>query len=149
MLVDAYDHLQVQPITAATNDMVTKAFVLHPVICGILWLDLIVVIGANLAGSLMATLVSGVLTVVAWIMLLVLIAIDFTVFGFIKDTVNSHGSVAYYDNALWCVVAAFVLLIPAAALVMAPCLLNRRERRRQRGAGTASHSTYPGMGMRT
>jgi len=58
-------------------DGLTNAMVLHPIACGIAFIAFLLSIGAGVVGSILGALVGCL----AWIITLVAMAIDFSIFG--------------------------------------------------------------------
>jgi len=106
-----------------TADDLTKAFVLHPVACGLAFIAAFCAIG-GVIGSLVGTTIA----VVAWIITLVVMVIDFVAFGIIKNHVNSDGSGshAYYSVGMWTCLTAMILLFFGAIIVFITCCTHRR-----------------------
>lgn len=59
-----------------TADALTNAFILHPIACGMAFIAGLLAIG-GVIGSLLGTMVA----IVAWLVTVVVMAIDFAVFG--------------------------------------------------------------------
>lgn len=55
----------------------TNAMILHPIACGLAFLAFLASLGAGVFGSIIAAMIAGV----AWIITLVVMAIDFSLFG--------------------------------------------------------------------
>lgn len=62
---------------SASADGLTHAMILHPIACGVAFIAFLLSVGAGVVGSLLGALVAGL----AWILTLVVMAIDFTLFG--------------------------------------------------------------------
>lgn len=121
------DHTTFSHAGTVTADSLTNAFVLHPVACGLAFIAAICAIGGVLGG-----LISTMIAILAWLISLVVMAIDFAAFGVIKKHVNSDGSGshAYYSVGMWTTVAAMVLLFIGTILVFFTCCNERRNNRR-------------------
>ncbi|MCJ1291887.1 hypothetical protein MMC34_003435 [Xylographa carneopallida] len=113
---------------SASADGLTYAMILHPIACGIAFIAFLLSIGAGVVGSLLGALVAAL----AWIITLVAMAIDFALFGIIKDHVNSDGSGsnAYYSTGMWTILAAMVLLFLGMFIVLFTCFSARKEKKR-------------------
>jgi len=113
-------------VGTATADGLTNAFILHPIACGLAFLAGLCAIGGWI-GSLIATMIA----VLAWIITLVVMVIDFIVFGVIKNHVNKDGSGshAYYSVGMWTTLAAMILLFFGTIIVFFTCCTKRREKR--------------------
>lgn len=102
--------------------------ILHPIACGVTFITWIVSIGAGTIGSLF-----GVLTAfVAWVLCLIVMATDFSLFGILRHHVNHDrsGSRADFGKATWTLCAAFVLLFFAMIIVTFTCFSARREEKK-------------------
>lgn len=62
---------------SASADGLTYAMILHPIACALAFIAFCLSVGAGVIGSALGALVAGV----AWILTLVVMAIDFTLFG--------------------------------------------------------------------
>jgi hypothetical protein len=109
-----------------TADGLTGAFVLHPIACGLAFIAGLVAIG-GVIGSFIGTIIAAL----AWILTLMVLAIDFTVFGIIKSHVNYDGSGnhAFYTVGIWTTLAAFILLFFGFVIVFFTCCTERRKRK--------------------
>ncbi|MCJ1341565.1 hypothetical protein MMC09_006861 [Bachmanniomyces sp. S44760] len=113
--------------SAGTADDLTPAMVLHPVCALIAFIAFCLSIGAGVIGSILGASVAFV----AWILTLVIMAIDFSLFGIIKNHVNSDGSGshAYFSVGMWTLLAAMILLFLGTFIVLFTCFSARKERR--------------------
>ncbi|MCJ1282938.1 hypothetical protein MMC26_002264 [Xylographa opegraphella] len=113
---------------SASADGLTYAMILHPIACGIAFIAFLLSIGAGIVGSLLGAIVAAL----AWIITLVAMAIDFALFGIIKDHVNGDGSGsnAYYSTGMWTILTAMVLLFFGMFIVLFTCFSARKEKRR-------------------
>jgi len=127
------DHTTFTRAGTATADSLTNAFVLHPVACGLAFIATICAFGGVIGG-----LISTVIAILAWLITLVVMAIDFAAFGVIKKHVNSDGSGshAYYSVGMWTTLAAMILLFLGMILVFFTCCSERRNGRRNIGYKT-------------
>lgn len=112
----------------SSADGLTNAMVLHPVACGLAFIAFAFALGAGIVGSLFGAIVA----VLAWIVTLVVMAIDFALFGIVKDHVNraNDGIHAFYSIGMWTTLAAMVCLFFGAIIVFLSCCGARKERRR-------------------
>ncbi|KAF2493213.1 pali-domain-containing protein [Lophium mytilinum] len=112
-----------------TADALTNAFILHPVACGLAFIA-----GFCAFGGLIGSLVGTMIAIVAWLITVVVMAIDFAVFAIIKKHVNrdGSGSHAYYSVGMWTCLAAMILLLIGTIIVFFTCCTERR--RKSRGA---------------
>jgi len=108
-------------------DALTRAFILHPVACALAFIAAIVALGGVIGG-----LLGSMIAVVAWLITLVVMAIDFAAFGIIKNHVNSDGSGshAFYSVGMWTTLAAMILLFFGMIIVFFTCCSERRKSRR-------------------
>jgi len=119
-------------------DALTRAFILHPVACGLAFIAAICAIG-GVVGALVGTMIAAV----AWLITLVVMVIDFAVFGIIKNHVNSDGSGshAYYSVGMWTTLAAMILLLFGMAIVFFTCCSERRKKSKGTGYETGGHKS--------
>jgi len=113
-----------------TADGLTNAFVLHPVACGLAFIAAL----CSLGGAF-GSLIGSIIAVIAWMITLVVMVIDFVAFGVIKHHVNKDGSGsrAYYSVGMWTCLAAMVCLFFGAIIVFITCCTSRRKNK------TSSH----------
>lgn len=126
-IMEEIDHTTFSRASSDSADALTNALVLHPVACGLAFIA-----GICALGGVMGGLIGTMIAAVAWIITLVVMAIDFAAFGIIKNHVNSDGSGshAYYSVGIWTVLAATVLLFFGMVLVFFTCCSERRKSRR-------------------
>lgn len=118
-------------LSAGTSDSLTRVMVLHPITTGVAFIAFLVSLGGNIVGGLAGAAVGGL----AWILTLIAMAIDFTIFKIVKHNVNTNDNItseASWSSAMWMIVAAFVLLGLGAAIVLMTCFGTRRERARSK-----------------
>lgn len=110
-----------------TADALTKVMILHPIACALAFIAFLLALGAGFVGSLLASMVSAV----AFIVTLVVMATDFVWAGIIKNHVNSDGtgSHAYYSVGMWTILAAMIILFFATFIVFFSCCCARRTDR--------------------
>ncbi|KAK5019808.1 hypothetical protein BJ546DRAFT_598506 [Cryomyces antarcticus] len=120
------DHQPTSSVAHATAAGLTRAMILHPIACGLAFLAFFLSLGAGVIGSLTGALVAFV----AWVLTLAVMAIDFSLFGVIKNHINADGSgsVASYGIAMWTVLAATVLLFFGMLIVFFTCCSARRDK---------------------
>ncbi len=70
------DNTNFSKASPASADALTRAFVLHPVACALAFIAAIISIGGVVGG-----LIGSMVAVVAWLITLVVMAIDFAAFG--------------------------------------------------------------------
>lgn len=126
-IMAAIDHTDVTDIEAGTSDSLTRAMILHPIACDVAFIAWIVSIGAGVIGSLFGVFAA----LVAWILCLIVLATDFSMFGILRHHINNDrsGSHAYFSSAIWCLYVAFVLLFWAMIIVTFTCFSARREKK--------------------
>lgn len=131
-IIAAADHTQLGDIEAGTSDGLTRAMILHAIACGVAFIAWIVSIGAGVIGSLFGVLAA----LVAWILCLIVMATDFSLFGILRHHVNhdKSGSRAHFGSAMWCLCVAFVLLFFAMIIVTFTCFSARREQKKTAAA---------------
>jgi amino acid transporter len=131
-------------IAAGTSDSLTRVMVLHPIVCGITFIAFLVSIGAGVIGSLAGAFVAFV----AWVLTLVVLATDFSLFGIVKHHVNDDksGSHAHFGSGIWLLLASFVLQFFGMLIVFFTCFSARREKRR--AAPTQKDEAAPVAGGR-
>ncbi|CAF9935098.1 hypothetical protein IMSHALPRED_010106 [Imshaugia aleurites] len=128
---------------ADSVDGLTNVMILHPIACAIAFLAFALSAGAGVVGSILGALVAFV----AWVLTVVVMAIDFSLFGTVKDHVNSQdkGSHAFYSVGMWTCLAAMVLLFLGMFIVLFTCFSKRKERRS--GSGGYGHKASADGGM--
>lgn len=104
--------------------------VLHPIECGITFIAFLLACGKGVVGSFVGAMVA----LLAWILTLISLAVDFSLFGILHHHVNKYdpGSHARFGVAIWTLLAAFVCLFFGMIIVFFTCCAGRREKRRQR-----------------
>jgi hypothetical protein len=122
-----------------TADALTRVMILHPIACGLTFIAFLLAIGAGVIGSLFASLISAV----AFIITLVVMATDFVWAGIIKNAVNSDGtgSNAYYSVGMWTILVAMILLFLATIIIFVSCFRSRRSNRTSKGDGAYANGT--------
>ena len=97
------------------SDGMTKVLILHPVACGVAFVAFLLAGGKGIFGHLAGALVA----LVAWILTLIALGVDFNLFGGLLHHINVYGSGrhASFGVAIWCVLAAFVCLFLGMVIV--------------------------------
>lgn len=133
------DHTSFSEIGAGTFDGLTRVMVLHPIACALTFIAFCIALGSGMVGSLLGGVVAGI----AWILTLVCLAVDFSLFGIVKNHVNGDhsGSVAKFGSGIWTLLAAFVTLFIGMIIVFLTCCGARREKQRVTAA-SKNESTY-------
>lgn len=119
---------------------VTKAFILHPIACGIAFLSFLIALCSDRLGFLFAAFIA----LLAFIVSLVAMIIDFVVFGLVKHEINKNTSAdADFAAAIWLVLAATIILFFSTFVVCFSCCTNRRRvRDREYQAGPMSEKRW-------
>ncbi|KAK3673355.1 hypothetical protein LTR78_006901 [Recurvomyces mirabilis] len=132
------DKTSFSEIAAGTSDSLTRVMVLHPVACGLTFVAFLCSMGAGVVGSLAGVFVAFV----AWILVLISLAVDFSLFGIVRHHVNTDksGSQAKFGSAIWLLLASFVTLFLGMLIVFFTCCSAQREKKR--GAGVKNEG-YP------
>jgi len=112
-----------------TTKALTRVMVLHPIVCGMSFIAFLLALGSGICGALLAALFSAL----TWVLCVVVLATDFTLFGIIKNHVNSSskdtsGSHATFGVAIWTLLAAMILLFFGTFVVLLTCCSARRHR---------------------
>jgi hypothetical protein len=139
--MSAVDNFGINAIDGGTSDALTRVMILHPIACGVAFIAFLVSIGAGVVGSLAGALVAFV----AWLLTLIVLATDFTVFGVVRHHVNedSSRSEAHFGSAIWMLVAAFVLLFFGMSIVLFTCCTSRRQKKKDNEALKEARSAAP------
>lgn len=87
VIMEEIDHTTFSRASSDSADTLTNAFVLHPVACGLAFIASICALGGAIGG-----LIGTMIAAVAWIITLVVTAIDFAAFG-----VSTN--LTYYDRS--------------------------------------------------
>jgi hypothetical protein len=93
--------------------------ILHPIACGVAFVAWLLSIGGAVVGSLFGVLAA----LVAWVLCLIVMATDFSLFGILRHHVNHDrsGSRAEFGPAMWCLCVAFILLFFAMIIEEEGC----------------------------
>jgi len=118
-----------------TSKALTRMMVLHPVACGLAFIAFLLSVGSGICGALFASIVSAL----TWVITVIVMATDFTLFGIVKNHVNKDGSGshAYYSTGMWTILAAMICLFFATFIVFFTCFSARMHRKNER---VAKHS---------
>jgi len=144
VIMTEIDHTNFSRASRDSADSLTNAMILHPIACAIAFIAFLLALGAGVIGSVFSALVAAV----AWLVTLVIMAIDFALFGIIKNHVNSDGSGSHakYGPAMWTCLAAMICLFFGMIIVFFTCFSSRMQRR---NTSKAAESGYVGrMGGR-
>ncbi|KAF3761026.1 pali-domain-containing protein [Cryphonectria parasitica EP155] len=126
-----------------TANGLTHVMVLHPIATGISFIAFLLALGAGFFGSFLAAIVAAL----AFIVTIVVMIIDFVLFGIIKDHVNSSsddtsGSHAKFSVAMWTILAGAICLLIGAVIVFFTCCSARLHKRRANRSSVAAKSDY-------
>lgn len=116
--------------TSSTLKDLTRALILHPISTAVVFIAFLIAALSHRLGFLF----SSVIAAIAFILVLVTLIIDFTIFGSVKSHVNGDGSgsTAAYSVGIWVTLAAFVLVFLGSLTTCFSCFTDRR---RSRNAG--------------
>ncbi|KAF2169341.1 hypothetical protein M409DRAFT_20564 [Zasmidium cellare ATCC 36951] len=130
-----------------TAESLTHAMVMHPIASAVAFIAAFMSMAAGFAGSL----IGGITAVLAWVFVMVAMAIDFTVRGIVKKRLDDHGQNSDMEGqsgpVMWCVVAAFVFLTVCIPIVLYTYFVVRRAEKRRvapahsYGRGSAASAT--------
>ncbi|GAA5918595.1 hypothetical protein JCM21900_000415 [Sporobolomyces salmonicolor] len=112
----------------STIDAVSKAFVLHPIACGVTFFAFLVAAVSDRLGFLFAALIAALAAVLA----LVCMVLDLVFFYVVRryaDDQNLDIAVSY-STGTWVTVAAFACLFFSVFFVACACVTDRRRKRR-------------------
>ncbi|KPM36301.1 hypothetical protein AK830_g10271 [Neonectria ditissima] len=120
-----------------TAKALTRVLVLHPVATGLCFIAFLLCLGAGVLGSLVASLVSTL----AFIVTIVVLACDFVMFGIVKRKVNGadSDSSAHWGVAIWLVVVAAILTLAGTIVIFLSCCAGRRRRSHEARKVTTYH----------
>ncbi|KAK1081364.1 hypothetical protein LTR33_004749 [Friedmanniomyces endolithicus] len=133
------DHTPFSEMSAGFSDGLTRVMILHPIACALAFIAFCCSLGSGIIGSLIGASVGFL----AWILTLVSVAVDFSIWGTIKKHVNNDGSgsVAHYGPGIWVVLAALVTLFFGLIIVFFTCCAAQREKKRANNA--VKNEGYP------
>jgi heme/copper-type cytochrome/quinol oxidase subunit 2 len=145
-IMEGIDNAQYSTASIDTADSLTRVQILHPVACAIAFIAFLFALGAGICGSILSALVS----MLAWIITLVVLITDFISWGIVKDKVNKDGSGSHarFGTGMWTELAAMILLFLGAFLVLVSCCGARRKNRGMNGHQTSHAGKGSGTGRR-
>jgi len=123
-----------------TSKALTRVMILHPIACGLAFIAFLLALGSGVCGAVFAAMVSAI----AWVITVVVMATDFVAFGIIKRHVNNDGSgsKAEFSVGMWTILAAMILLFFATFIVLFTCFSSRMHRQdrttKEAGYGTTT-----------
>jgi hypothetical protein len=120
--------------------------ILHPIACGIAFIAQIIALGSKQFGFLFASL----MVLLAFLVSLVCLVLDFAIFGVVRNAINNNGlgASASYGVATWLVLAATISLLIAVLFTLFACCCGGDRRRRANDKGYADGGyvgNQPGM----
>ncbi|KAI7240512.1 hypothetical protein KC330_g1270 [Hortaea werneckii] len=126
-------------VSSGTATSLTCVMVLHPIITGLAFIAFLLSLGSGLIGSLAGAFVAAI----AWVLTLIALACDFSLFGIVRHHVNDYENGirahANFGGGMWLLLASFVLLFLGMVVVLFTCVSVRREKKRA-SAGTGRDS---------
>lgn len=121
--------------TADSLKILTRIMILHPIATGISFIAFLFALGAGFIGSFLAAIVA----VLAFLVTIVAMIIDFVLFGILKHHINDSsddqsGSHARYSVAIWTILAAAICLLIGAVIVFFTCCSARLHKKKARNS---------------
>lgn len=118
-----------------TSKALTRVMVLHPVAAGLSFIAFLLALGSGFIGAIFAAAVSTL----AFIVSVVVVATDFTLFGIVRNKVNDmdNNTKAEFGTGLWTLLAGMVLLFLATVIVLLTCCSSRMHK--QKAARSSKH----------
>jgi hypothetical protein len=115
-----------------TSKALTRVMVLHPIATGLAFIAFLLALGAGVCGAVLAAIMSTI----TFIIVVVALACDFTLFGIIKNHVNHDGSGSHakFGPGIWTILAALITLFFGTFVVLFTCFSARLHSRRDRGS---------------
>ena len=134
----------VSVIAEGTSTSLTHVTVLHPIECGLAFISFLLAFGSGMAGSFAGAMVAFL----AWVLTLISLAIDFSLFSLVRHHVNEDGSgsEAYFGTGIWCLVGAFVTLLFGQIIVFFTCFNARRAEKKKTQAPAVVEKTAAPQG---
>ncbi|KAL1404820.1 hypothetical protein Q8F55_008430 [Vanrija albida] len=107
----------------------TRAFVLHPVACGVSFIGFLIAFFSDRFGLIFSSLI----TFVAFVLSLICMAVDFAVFAYVRRHINNNvqGGSANWAASIWLVLAATILLFLAQFIVLFECCCGGGKKKKQ------------------
>ncbi|KAK4899367.1 hypothetical protein LTR27_003100 [Elasticomyces elasticus] len=138
-LIARIDKKELSEVASGTSDGLTRVMVLHPIVCGLSFLAFLAALGSGVIGSLVGALIAFV----TWVLVLVALAVDFSIFGIIRSHVNNDrsGIRASFGSGIWLLLASFVTLFFGMLTLFFTCCTAQREKKRARNA--VKNEAYP------
>ncbi|KAM0567130.1 hypothetical protein ACHAP9_006649 [Verticillium nonalfalfae] len=128
--------------TESTSKALTNVMILHPIGAGIAFVGFALSLGSSFFGSFLSSLVAGITFVVT----VAALACDFVWMDLVRRRINrsdnggNPDSHAYYDAALWCVLASAICSLLATIILFFTCCTGRVNRKRAERRKADYHS---------
>ncbi|EGY13347.1 hypothetical protein VD0002_g5495 [Verticillium dahliae] len=128
--------------TESTSKALTNVMILHPIGAGIAFVGFALSLGSSFFGSFLSSLVAGITFVVT----VAALACDFVWMDLVRRRINRRDnggnpdSHAYYDAALWCVLASAICSLLATIILFFTCCTGRVNRKRAERRKADYHS---------
>ncbi|KAK3327752.1 actin cortical patch SUR7/pH-response regulator pali [Cercophora scortea] len=119
-------------LSSAAEDTVrglTKAMILHPIACGLNFIAFLLALGAGVVGSFLASAVA----LLAFLVTLVIMIIDFVMFAIVRSNINDSGTnaTAQYGAAAWTILVSAICSLFGTLVVFFTCCSGRIHKKRQ------------------
>lgn len=117
-----------------TVKALTNVLVLHAVACALSFIAFLLALGSGFIGALFAAAMS----LLAFIVTVIVLAVDFTLFGIVRNSVNRDGitrSTATWGPAIWTTLVAMVVLLLATIVILFTCCSARLHKKREMREG--------------
>ncbi|KAL4725369.1 hypothetical protein ACLX1H_007516 [Fusarium chlamydosporum] len=136
---NAIPNTDISNLGSDTAKALTYVMVLHPIGAGLCFIAFLLALGAGIFGSLMSTLVS----ILAFIVTIVALACDFAGFAIIRRRINKDTTAsASWSVGIWLVLAAAILCLIGMITVFITCCSGRRRKSREQKK-MAAYNTSP------
>jgi len=112
-----------------TSKALTRVMVLHPVACALSFIAFLLALGSGFIGAIFAAVVSTL----AFLITVVVLATDFVAWGIVKNKVNDNknsDSSAEFSTGIWTLLAAMIMLFLATVIVLLTCCSSRMHSKR-------------------
>lgn len=128
------DNTQFSDYAASTTHALTKAMILHPISCVLNFIAFLLALGAGMIGSFLASVVA----LLAFLVTVIIMIIDFALFSIVRSNVNDDGTGAnaYYGAAAWTTLVSAICSLIGTIIVFFTCCSARMHR--NRGTNRAS-----------
>lgn len=145
-LMSRVDNTDFSSISGGTSDAFTRIMILHPIACGVTFIAFLISIAGGIIGSLLGALTAFV----AWILTIIVLATDFTLFGVVRNHVNHDrtDSKARFGSAIWMLTASFMMIGLAMGILLFTYCVARRREKRDRADGVSKEARSGRYGRR-